>query len=99
MGSVKEIGELIVSSVKRYVSDAISDMDSKILELETLLKDVPVVPGPQGERGLQGERGEPGIVDPEQIQKSVDEVFELFIEGLNAESLTEPRKEHCNVSQ
>lgn len=55
----KMMAEHLLSAIKSHVGGVVEMLRA---EIATQIKAVPVIPGPQGEKGLVGERGEPGPI-------------------------------------
>jgi integrin beta 3 len=76
MGSMKEIGDLLIASVKSYVGAALSSISTRMDGFDAALKAIPAgPPGPQGIPGesIKGEAGEKGAdVDPIIIRSVVE---------------------------
>jgi len=65
MGSMKEVGDLLIASVRAYVGAAADGITKRIDELDARLNAIPA--GPRGEKGEAGTPGADGAQGPQGV--------------------------------
>lgn len=74
MGGMKEIGDMLIASVKEYVAAAVAGISRRLDEFDARIKAIPS--GPPGE-SIKGDKGDPGAAgkdaDPAVLKSMVEE--------------------------
>ena len=77
MGGVKQVGDVLIASVRHYVGGAVAELNARIDEISR-------TPGPKGEDGRDGKDGKnvDGDTVRTLINNQFDDMADAIVEGL-----------------